>query len=406
MHAWEGGRSTPHIDVVRLYESASGHDLLAALDIAHRAASGAIGGPVIRRPAVSGQRRRRLILDLVEKADGGDAMTGGDWDELTGMISTDPHICLRDRDAGMITHRLVVELCAAEGDGWARRQEALARLIGHPALGRVAIDLCDQLARDRYFAVGGDVLLGLDGSQHPDATAVVLRHLRTPVSTEVEAGARVVAAQKIRLGHFRGATSRLLAQDHASPPCDSPTGPDRTAYAERLAHAAAADVDIPTGAATGLVIAMLCDPDATARYVAIRFLAASPLRAPLARRIGDELTTPRTSVDGARLVSALAALGENRRTVERLACAHDVPAQVRDTAVRSLGHMPGDSPSSLWRHLLARRVGDGALICALGMRHQHALLREIVADPAWSPGARAAVRWWLRHGPADGPLDR
>jgi hypothetical protein len=398
VHAWESGRSTPHIDVVRLYESASGHDLLAALDVAHRAASGAIGGPVIRRPAVTGQRRRRRILDLVEKADGGNAMTGGDWDELTGMISTDPHICLRDRDAGMITHRLAVELCAAEGDGWARRQEALARLVGHPALGRVAIDLCDQLARDREFTAGGEVLLGLDGSQHPDATAVVLRHLRTPISAEVEAGARVVAAQKLRLGHFRGATPPL--------PCASPTGSERIAHAEQLAHAAAADVDIPTGAGAGLVVAMLCDPDATARYVAIRLLAASPLRAPLARRIGDELTGPRTSVDGVRLVGALAALGENRRTVERLACAPDVPAQVRDAAIRSLGHMPGDSPPSLWRHLLAQRAGDGALIYALGMRRRQALLRNVVADPEWSPGTRAAAAWWLRHGPAGGPLDR
>lgn len=401
VHAWENGRSTPTIDVVRLYERASGHELLSALDVAHRAAVGAIGGPVIRRPAVTGERRRRRTLGLVEKAAGGDVMTGHDWDELTGLVSTDPYICLRDRDSGMLTHRLAVELCAAEGDGWARRQEALARLVGHPALGRIAIDLCDQLARDRRFVAGGEVLLGLDGSQHPDAAAVVLRHLREPVSTATEISAQVVAAQKAKLGHFRDATPSMLIQRQGAPP-----GAEQIAYAERLANAAAADVDVPTGAATGLVSAMLFDPDATVRYVAIRLLTASPLRVPLARRVGDELTRSRTSVDGVRLVGALAALGGNRRTVERLACAPGVPAPLRSAAVRSLGHMPGESSPDLWRHLLAQRTGDGSLIYALGMRRQLALLHNVVADRKWSLEARASAAWWLRYGPTGGPLDR
>jgi hypothetical protein len=400
VHTWEHHRSTPSIEVVRRYESISGHDLLAALDVAHRAAFGAIGGPVIRRPAVTAEQHRQRILKLVDKADGDDAMTGSDWDELTGLISADSLILLRNRDTEMLTHRLAVELCAAEGDGWARRQEALARLIGHPALGRIAIDTCDQLARDREFAAGGEVLLGLDGSTHRDATTVVLRHLREPVSAEVEAGARVVAAQKIRLGHIRGRVAFDVARRSAPP------GPERIAWARRLAQAAAADVDLEIGAAAGLVIGMLHDPDATARYVAIRLLAASPLRAPLARRIGDELARSRGAVDGVRLVGALAAFGESRGPVERLACAPGVSSPVRAAAVRSMGHMRGDSPLCLWRHLVAQRVGGGDLVYALGMRRQKALLEEVVADPEWSPRARASAARWLRHIPTAGPLDQ
>lgn len=399
VHTWEHGRSTPSIEVIRRYESISGHDLLATLDVAHRAAFGAIGGPVIRRPAVTAVQYRQRTLDLVDKADGDNTMTGSDWDELTGLISADPLILLRDRDAEMLTHRLAVELCAAEGDGWARRQEALARLVGHPTLGRIAIDTCDQLARDREFAGGGEVLLGLDGSTHRDATTVVLRHLREPVSVEVEAGARVVAAQKIRLGHIRGRAAPELARRSAPP------GPERVAWAEQLAQAAAADVGLETGAAAGLVIAMLHDPDATARYVAIRMLAASPLRAPLAHRIGDELARPLGAVDGVRAVSALAAFGGSRRPVERLACAPAVSSPVRAAAVRSLGHMRGDSPPGLWRHLVAQRVGGVDLVYALGMRRQKALLESVAADPEWSPSTRASAAWWLRYTPTAGPLD-
>ncbi|MBO3744220.1 helix-turn-helix domain-containing protein [Actinoplanes flavus] len=397
VHAWEKGDRKPTIAVVRRYESICGRDLLPALDVAHRAATGAIGGPVIRRPTVTAAERRERTFALVEQADGG-PMSGADWDDLTCLVSTDPHPCLRERDVRMLTGRLTAELCAAEGDGWARRQEALARLIGHPALGPIAIDLCDQLARDREFTPGGDVLLGLDGSRHPDAAAVVSRHLRDPVSPEVEAGARLVAEQKRRLGHLPGRTPSPRRPGR-------PPGPERIAFAEALAHAAACDVGLPAGAATGLVIAMLYDPDATARYVAIRLLAASPLRAPLAHRI-DQRLAAREPVDGVRLLSALASLSDDRRTAERLACALDVPAPIRDAAVRSLGHMPGDSPPALWRHLMAPRTGESALVYALGMRRRRALLQEVVDDPARSPATRAAARWWLRYLPDGGPLDK
>ena len=339
----------------------------------------------------------------------GDPVGGGDWDELTGLLSSVPYPVLLPRSTWTeLAGRLLTEMIIADGVPWLRRFEALNRLLVHPSSRRATIDVCASLAADPRQQVPVELICALDGTDHPDASRHVLAQLTHPTSDKAFYGALLACVRKVRYGHFTPAErQRLLGvvTDALSGGAYHPDGPPlaaellrtaapgelapaRRAWLERilgsdpvlsqvLEHgrlvtdaAAAGTVQRITRTALGglpreapgyreeifpgLVDLVLTSPVSDVRLYLSLLLAASPYREPTGRALAGELGRMRLR-DSPGLASALLAAlrvvggpGE-RPLVERLIVAPGLPAPVTVAAAHAIGHVGGSSAGGFWR---------------------------------------------------------
>ncbi|HTN14184.1 MAG TPA: hypothetical protein VL094_05200, partial [Sphingomonadaceae bacterium] len=95
---------------------------------------------------------------------------------------------------------------------WLYRNEALARLLGHPDGELAVISTCAALAADPSSQVVIDPLMVLEATKHHEAAVHVLQQIREPASTHAQRAAWWVAAEKVTHGHFSAEQRRTLAR--------------------------------------------------------------------------------------------------------------------------------------------------------------------------------------------------
>jgi hypothetical protein len=412
---WEKGGRPVSRQAIRGYEQIlglPGHSLVAVAD-----AAWSLAGESAPRSATGpdDEAVHRRTTELLNRATGGDLMSGADWADLVGNL---PRATFMPGDTWTtVAERLLSEMIISESTGWLQRNEALTGLLRHRDGARPVIRAVADLTNDPTNQVFVDPLTLLETVRDPEATDHLLRQLAAPTNEHALRGAWCAAAEKIRRGHFGPAELEELSRRAAGLLTDVASHPgcrvaatellrqNRAALnpkvAQVLQRAAAGDavtrhvlrrgrteaaeaattvVDRLARDAAGrmpreglsddatlerLIEEMLFHPQISRRLLAAQFVEASPYRRPLAAALQGELrrvgTAPASLI--CAVLAALSTLGdhESRRAVQGLVLATGLPAAVTEAAAWALGHMRGESPGAFWAAALELRVPGGRL---------------------------------------------
>ena len=194
---WEGGTAAAGPEVIGLYEAVLDRPAgsLATVADGLRRAFGD-GAPGNHRPRSSGPGPDQLLDAAVD----GEALTGTQWQQLTGALTAHDSLYLRRGDWDAITTRLVGELGRSTGAGYARRFEAAAALIRHPSAQRHLSRALGGYVTDPDAQVVLPVLRLLTEVRDPAASALVLRMLGEDNRAGLRQAAASVAAEMLRHG--------------------------------------------------------------------------------------------------------------------------------------------------------------------------------------------------------------
>lgn len=405
---WERAASSLPPGTVGRYEQLLDLDdgrITAVAHTVYREAYGRLGPPLMRvRPASEEDTRRRLG-GLLDRALGGDAMSGPDWDDLTAGLWEIP-VLLHPSDLwDRLAQRLLSELLIAEGPAWLYRCEAVNRMLGHRDGTAAVIAACAQVIGDPGNPVLIEPMALLELTPDPAAARHLMAQIESPRSEHARRAAWWAVAEKIGRGHFltpqiqaitRAAvdtlldpgcpvTARLsaaetlrqllptvsagvrrvlarLAQDDlviASVMDNGTTSARQTvrAVARRLSDAALTgvlrDVLHHDPMLERFVAELLFHPQGTRRVVAGQAIAATPYRSALAAAIGREVGRRGTLADpmlATTLVQALTHLGgpSEAALVQRLALDHRLPVAVGEAAAWVVGHLRGADGPEFW----------------------------------------------------------
>src|SRR5512139_1841191 len=207
---WETGTAGHTYAAVSRYEELLGlpRGLLTAVadTIGRYAAPRHTMEPLLRRgpPPEPGSERFTRLEELLDRAASRAPMSGVDWDELTGIISTMPRLVVApSRMWTELASRLVEETVVSDGLPWMLRFEGLNRLLGHAVAAPAAVGACLSLIRDPANQVFVEPVSVLDASAHPDAGRFVLGQLVNPINERSRYGALLACVRKVRYGHLR-----------------------------------------------------------------------------------------------------------------------------------------------------------------------------------------------------------
>lgn len=131
--SWESGESRLTWAAVRRYEQLlrrPERQLAAAIDLTARAGRPFKAEPWLRRPQSS--RDLASCTVLLDRAEGGDALSGSDWDNLSAGLVSSSMVLLSTYSWRRLIRRGMAELSAALGLAYVLRFEALARIAAHP----------------------------------------------------------------------------------------------------------------------------------------------------------------------------------------------------------------------------------------------------------------------------------
>jgi hypothetical protein len=405
---WERAGSALPPGAVRRYEQLldlGDGRIMAVAHTVFRESAGRLGPPLLRGQAETADQIRRRLGTLLDRALGGDTMTGPDWDDLTAALWEIP-VLLHPADLwNRLAERLLAELLIAEGPAWMYRCEAVNRMLGHPDGTAAVIAACAQVIDDPRSPILIEPMALLELTPDPAAARHLLAQIESPRSDHARRAAWWAVAEKIGRGHFSSAqiqtiiraavealldpaspvTSRLsaaetlrqtlpsadadarralarLAQDDpvlGSVMANGTTSASQTvtAVARRLADATLTgvlrDVLHHDPMLERFVADLLFHPQGTRRVVAGQAIAATPYRPALAAAIGRELGRAGTLADpilATTLVQALTHLGGPAQAglVQRFALDHRLPAAVSDAAAWVVGHLGEADGSSFW----------------------------------------------------------
>jgi hypothetical protein len=214
---WEGGAAEITHDLVRRYETILGlpeGQLLCAIDYLSRQEH-----PIRTMPTLvpRGAPDVEETLALLEQALGTARMTSADWDHLSANLSRMPHALIRAADWEKLMRRCILEMTVTGGLDFAQRQEAVARLAGHPRSGRIVVGMAQSMLEDPATAVYTDVAALLRYSTHPGAVPLLLRHIDHPTNNDSLRAAIFALTMMIRAGRLGAAemsTAARLALGH------------------------------------------------------------------------------------------------------------------------------------------------------------------------------------------------
>jgi len=408
---WETASAQATFPTLRRYEEMLGlrpGALVAPADTLHRyTAPPARAEPVLTRPSSDPSNGAPYleIEELLERVQSSAAMSGADWDRLTGLVALQPSLMLvPSRLWTDMSARLLEEMVVATGQAWMERSEALHRLLGHPIGQSAAITACTDLVGDTSSQIFIEPMAVLDASAHPDASRHVLNQLTRPLNARSQYGALLACVRKLRDGHFTAEQQRVLAavlpellrQENAHPRAGAlilelvrrlPTalravadrrlprgvapGPRRAIAAglatqpvvSRLVHATAVtpvretpgfvDDLLPT-----VLEEMLFAPILPVQLHAALLIRATPYQPAVAAAIAGELATPRVVADAPLACALLLSLGlmgdaSHRPVAERLAVSPSLRAEVAGAAIGCLAHLGGTSTDRFWLTALA-----------------------------------------------------
>jgi hypothetical protein len=379
--------------------------IMAMAHTVYRESAGRVGPPLVRDRPEDGERIRRRLAELIDRALGTDVMTGADWDALTAALWDIP-VLLHPPDLwNRLADRLLAELLIAEGPAWLYRCEAIHRILGHRDGTAAVIAACAGVIADARSQILIEPMSLFELTPDRVAARYLLDQIRDPQTEHARRAAWWSVSEKVGLGHFTPAEVQTLIQaatqtllDASSPvgvrlsaaetlrqvlpsvPADTRRVLNRlarndpaigsvmllgTTSAGHTVHAVARRLS--DGALTGvrrdvlhfdpmleqLVGDLLFHPQGTRRVLAGQAVAATPYRTALAAAIGRELVRPGTLADpvlGTALVQALTHVGgpDEAGLVQRLALDQRQPAAIRDAAAWVVGHVPGTESASFW----------------------------------------------------------
>ncbi|MEP6797732.1 MAG: hypothetical protein ABI890_06275, partial [Lapillicoccus sp.] len=146
---WENGQVALTHGLVRRYEDtldlAEGQ-LLRAIDLMARE-----DNPLMSLPAIAAPVSPDIVAEampLLERALEYDVMTGLDWDRLTTLLGSSPHVLVRKRDWETLIYRLSSEAAISTGLEYAHRWEAAARMVSNHRTTDVVIEMIESALKD------------------------------------------------------------------------------------------------------------------------------------------------------------------------------------------------------------------------------------------------------------------
>lgn len=415
---WETGAGRATFHTLRRYEELLGVVpglLVSTADTIYRYVRPvAAGPPTLTRgaPAEPGTPAHARLEALLERSVSGEAMSGWNWDELTGQLAGLPSIIMIPRRLWLdLAGRLLEEMIVADGLAWMQRFEAMNRLLGHPAGREAAVAACVAHIADPTNEIFVEPASVLDASSHPDAGRHVLRQLAHPTNERTRYGALLACIRKVRFGHFTpeqlGGLVSVVTQMLEDPDSRADAGAlgvevvrrlpaglraeadaglrralgnDRTLHevltfgrlaasatsqvvVDRIVRSVAGDLirDSPGFAddiLPTLVDEILFDPVFDVRLYAATLIDATPYRDPVAHAFAGELAKPQVVSDitlASSLLQGLRVFGgaRQRPLVERLVLAAGIPPEVSTAAVESIGHVEGVSSDQFWTSAIA-----------------------------------------------------
>ncbi|MFF5079181.1 hypothetical protein ACFY36_19155 [Actinoplanes sp. NPDC000266] len=442
---WENGTTSAPRAAIRRYEILLGlapHSLTTLKDALDRATGTPAAG------AEDGDPGR--LHALLEVATGAGPVTGPEWDELTELVRARPGLVLHPpRLWQELSQRLLTELAVAEDSAWLQRQESMSRLLGHPDAGAHAVDACIRLAEDTGNPVVVEPLSLLDTTAHPDANSHIRRTIAAAGDDRALYGALLAAVRKIRVQHFspselgdisRSVTGLLgdpglagmlrplaIQVGRALTDEAAATGPALTAAAgllppaselkARLIAARAcsqASVDRPAEVTLAELVGESLDSDnPDQRLLSAMFVAATPLREPVAAAILDRVVTDlrgRRDTDLDAALRTLTNLGSDvhRPLIGQILTEREFGDRARYAAAWATPHCAGAFPEPAWSRILAiqlaawQRSPDGlgreilhGVTYGIGTDSHRGLLHRVREDARMPQEARTTASWLL-----------
>ncbi|HRW17539.1 MAG TPA: helix-turn-helix transcriptional regulator [Dermatophilaceae bacterium] len=141
---WEHGEVRPSDTTLRRYEETLGlspHRLGLPLAFLRRTRD-RLGRSTRALTPIEPDDRVRAT-DLLERALGGEPMSGVDWLDLTDVLSRHDGVLLRERDWTHLLSRLVLELAVNRSVEYAARWESATRIVGTPASAGALLTLAE-----------------------------------------------------------------------------------------------------------------------------------------------------------------------------------------------------------------------------------------------------------------------
>lgn len=181
---WEGGGVEVTHELVRRYEvvlELPEGQLLRAIDYFSREELPLRTTPTLvpRRPPDFDE-----TLALLERALGTERMSGLDWERLSSNVSRMPHALVRGTDWEQLIERCILEMTVAVGLEFAHRDEAVARLAGHPRSGAIVVSMARRMLADSSTAVYSAVATLLVYASDPSVVPVLLEHAAAPANAD------------------------------------------------------------------------------------------------------------------------------------------------------------------------------------------------------------------------------
>jgi hypothetical protein len=372
-------------------------------------------------------------------------MRGADWRRLTVLIQERPGLLLHPPELWReIAETLLRELVVSEHESWFVRQEAMSRLLEHPASAGHAIAACTDMADDASNPVFIEPISLLDATDCPAANRYVLRELCAPRNDQSLQGALLAATSKHRRGHYslaeRATLTKAVAdllQDRAAHPEVGPLVVDLLALLDagrpraqgaamgiasslamdaqrRLAVAAAG----PDQVLAELIDEALFSHNADGRLYAAALVGATPYREPLAQAVIDRLCKTAAIRDDIFVERGLRLLARLRVTahyslVQRLLQDAAATPRTRHSAAWSLSHTAVRVEEPVWRkiadlqlHLFKTRPSSldadilRGLVYSIGAAAHPRLMAEFAAHPSLPHHIRQLAGWWNERGGA------
>ncbi|EWT04144.1 hypothetical protein N864_15580 [Intrasporangium chromatireducens Q5-1] len=228
-------------DLVRRYETVLGlpeGQLLCAIDYFSRDEQQVRAAPTLHP---HGDPDPNETLELMELALSTDCMTGQDWDRLSGNLGRTPGALVRAGDWEQLIRRCVQELGTSLHLEFALRDEAVARLSGHPRSGAVVARIADEALGDRDAQLYADYAGLVQYTDDPSCLAVLLRHLREPVNDDALRAALISTTTLLRAG----TVPREAAREAARLALEHLRDPSRSFRVHRAAANIVRALDIP-----------------------------------------------------------------------------------------------------------------------------------------------------------------
>ena len=146
---WENGQVALTHGLVRRYEDVLDlpeGQLLRAIDLIAREDT-----PLMSLPAIPAPLSADIVVEampLLERALEYDPMSGLDWDRLTTLLGSTPHVLVRKRDWETLIYRLSSETAVSTGLEYAHRWEASARMVSNHRTTDAVIEMIESALKD------------------------------------------------------------------------------------------------------------------------------------------------------------------------------------------------------------------------------------------------------------------